>query len=502
MVRKTQGAAEFDLHGGELLAAAASSSPHGLMIEQHGRVVYANAAYGRLVGARRPAELLGKRVAALPPPTAPPTRRKATPEYQTVRAPFRRGRRQMAITVVRDVSYAKRLERELRESQKMEMLGRMVGGVAHDFNNVLAAITLYCDLLVSALPPDTPGAKHAHEIRIAADQGAGIVRQLLSFARPHPRELHHVSVNAALENARDLLHRVLGENIELVFDCADAIPVVLVDPAQLQEVLLNLAMNARDAMPNGGTVFLRTAVKKLGRAGRRYPGLRRGTYVCLTFTDTGCGMDASTRARIFEPFFTTKPSGKGTGLGMATVYRIVRESGGTLTVESEPGHGTHVTILLPASAGAAPVQAGPRHEDTLHGQGRTVLLVEDNTSVRHALTEILSSSGYEILAAKSAEEALGLSHHHPGPISLLISDVVMPGGNGCEVAREFVRARPASRVLFVSGSADGKCVPTSSAFVLHKPFSRQQLAQKIREVLSLPQNHGPSVLDLARKDTP
>ena len=503
MARETKGASEFNRRGGELLAAAASASPHGLMIEQRGRVVYANAAYARLVGARRPAELVGKKVAALPSPAAPPSRRgrKSAPEYQTVRAPFRRGRQQMAITVVRDVSYAKRLERELRESQKMEMLGRMVGGVAHDFNNVLAAITLYSDLLLSALPQDGDAAKHAREIRIAADQGAGIVRQLLAFARPHPRELNHVQVNAALENARDLLHRVLGETIELVFDCTDAIPAVLVDPAQLQEILLNLAMNARDAMPNGGTVFLTTAVKKLARAGHRYPGLRRGTYVSLAFADTGCGMDAPTRARLFEPFFTTKPSGKGTGLGMSTVYRIVREAGGTVSVDSEPQRGTRVTILLPACVTEAPVHAAPDHDAPLQGQGRTVLLVEDNAPVRNALHEVLFASGYEVLSASTPEEAVSLSRRHPGPISLLISDVVMPGGCGCDVAREVVNAHPGSRVLFVSGYADGKRSPTAAAMMLNKPFSRQQLAQKIREVLSLPQDHGLHGLDLARKET-
>jgi nitrogen-specific signal transduction histidine kinase len=403
----------------------------------------------------------------------------------------------MAITVVRDVSYARHLERELRESQKMELLGRMVGGVAHDFNNVLAAITLYCDLLATSLPGDGSSARYAREIRLAADQGCGIVRQLMSFARPHARELRHVSIHAVLDGARDLLQRVLGDDIKVVMNRAETVPAVLADPAQLQEIILNLAMNSRDAMRDGGTITLSTAVKSLARATRRFPGLHRGEYVTLTVSDTGCGMDEATRHRIFEPFFTTKATGKGTGLGMSTVYRIVREAGGTVVVDSESGRGTRVTILLPACAGATLADHGDSEEMKLDGRQSTVLLVEDNAAVRHALTEMLSASGYQVLAAKSSPEATRLARRCPGSISLVITDIVMPGGCGCEVAREVVRKHPGARVLFVSGYPDGKSPATAAAVLLHKPFSRQQLARRIREVLSLPQQHTDALLDLA-----
>lgn len=500
MVRKReQSATRRQRQGEDVLAAAASASPHGLMIEQRGHVVYANAAFARLVGARRPQELLGRPVAEVPHISGPaaPRGRKPAPEYQTVRSAFGHRGMRMAITVVRDVSYAKRLERELREAQKMELLGRMVGGVAHDFNNVLAAVTLYSDLLLAALDGEDASARHAQAIRAAADQGAAIVRQLLAFARPHPTEARHVSVNEVLETARDLMQRMLGEHIEIVFACTDALPTVLAEPAQLQEIVLNLAMNSRDAMASGGTLTVSTALKKVRRAARAYPGLPSGDYVALSVSDTGCGMDARTRARIFEPFFTTKASGKGTGLGMSTVYRIVRQAGGTVTVDSELGKGTRVTVLLPASHAGAPVAGPPTAEVPLDGKGRTVLVVEDNAAVRQALCELLHDAGYRVLQARDSEEALHRARRFPGSISLFITDIEMPGGCGCHAAREVVRAHPAARVLFISGYPANGRTPTAGAVLLDKPFSRATLAEKIREVLHLPNHQMDDLLGLA-----
>lgn len=471
--------------GDEVLAAAAAACPHGLMIERAGRVVYANRSYARMVGAKRPAELLDRRAASLPKPQQ--LRRLdgqgGTPELQSNRIVFRRGSPSMAITIVRDVSDHKQLERQLRDSQKMEALGRLVGGVAHDFNNILAAITLYCDLLSAALPQGTQPAKHASEIRLAADQGAGLVRQLLAFARPQPTDLRQVSLNAAIGNITDMLRRLVGEDIDLAVHCAEPLPPVLVDPAQLHQIIVNLAMNSRDAMANGGRITLSTSVLRLARPQRRYPGLRRGSYVALTVTDTGCGMDAVTRARLFEPFFTTKPTGKGTGLGMSTVYTIVRHCGGTVAVDSEPGRGTKVTIVLPQARASAPHVQESRAPQ-LVGRGQTVLLVEDDDAIRTALEQMLSEHGYRVLAAEDPKRAAALAKRYNGTVSLLITDIVMPGRCGCDLARDLERSHPGLRVLFISGYPEAARSASAEAVLLHKPFSRDELARKIREVFS------------------
>jgi CheY-like chemotaxis protein len=250
-------------------------------------------------------------------------------------------------------------------------------------------------------------------------------------------------------------------------------------------------------MPAGGTITLATSVKSVAQGGKRFPGLHRGPYVVLTVTDTGCGMDASTKARLFEPFFTTKPSGKGTGLGMSTVYRIVHQAGGTVVVESEPGKGTRVSILLPACRDPQQVEAAHRAEPVLDGRGRTVLLVEDDASVRSALEEMLSESGYKVLVASNSGEATRLARRCSSPISLLITDVVMPGGCGCDVARQLVRTHPNARVLFISGYPNGNSSATAAAVLLYKPFSRAALARKIGEVLNLPHEQMDELVGLA-----
>ena len=474
-----------------ILASAASASPHGLMIEQAGQVVYANRAFAKLVGARGAAELLGRAVSSLARPGQSPRRNgsKPPPEYQSIRGVFRRGRTRLALTVVRDVTENKRMERQLREAQKMEALGRLVGGVAHDFNNVLAAVMLYGDLLGPLLPAGREAAKYLAEIRQAAEQGAGLVRQLLSFARPQPTELRHLSLNTVVSGLSDMLRRLVGEDVHLALHCHEPLGTVLVDPCQLQQIIVNLVMNARDALRDGGVITLSTAMLHLARPMRRYPGLRRGNYVGLTVSDTGCGMDAATRARLFEPFFTTKPQGKGTGLGMSTVYSIVRHYGGTVAVESEPGRGTRVTILLPQARTRA-VRETESAAPQLVGHGHTVLLAEDDDAIRAALQTMLEERGYEVLTAGNDREAAALARQHQGIISLLISDIVMPGQYGSELAQEMVRHHPGMRVLFITGYPEATKAAASGAVLLSKPFSRELLARKLQEVLDRPAMKG------------
>lgn len=469
------------------------------MIEQSGKVMYANQAFARMVGHRNPADLVGKEAADLP--RAGVGRRnghKPPPEYQSSRVVFHRGATRMAITVARDVTGQKRLERQLREAQKLEALGRLVGGVAHDFNNVLSAVMLYSDLLAPLLPGAPEASKYMGEIRQAADQGAGLVKQLLSFARPQPTELRHLSLNTVVGGLCDMLRRLVGEDVHLALHCHEPLGAVLVDPSQIQQIIVNLVMNARDALQDGGRITLSTAALKLARPSRRYPGLRRGNFVGLTVSDNGCGMDRATQARLFEPFFTTKPQGKGTGLGMSNVYSMVRHYGGTVTVDSEVGRGTRVTILLPQ----AQTQAEPERESAapqLVGHGHTVLLAEDDEAIRAALETMLAERGYRVLTAGTAREAAHLARQHQGRISLLISDIVMPGQCGSELAREMVRQHPGMRVLFITGYPDAAKTAASGAVLLSKPFSRDLLARKLHEVLDRPAAEGERGNGLGRR---
>lgn len=474
--------------GTQFLEAAANASPHGLMIEQAGRVVYANPAYAQLAGFKTAALVLGKRVAELSisdhgqkaPVNGNGNGNGCPPEFAHTRMEFRRGRSTLALHVVRDVSDLKRLEQRLRESEKMEALGRLVGGVAHDFNNVLTAITLYADLLLER----THRRREAEEIHLAAQRGTAIVRQLLAFARQQPLAPRLISLRSVITSMRGMLEPLLGEDVELItrFDC-DA-DTVRIDPAQMQQVILNLVMNARDAMAHGGHVRIATGAGTLNaRSVQRHPGLHPGDYVVLTVSDNGCGMDEEVRAHLFEPFFTTKRTGQGVGLGMAMIYGIVTQSGGAVSVASKPGMGTRVTIHLPRHASPAiSPQSRSASADTPSGT-ETILLVEDDHAVRSSMAHLLTESGYQVLQARDGDQAIRIARAHGAAIDLLISDIVMPGMGGNDVAVHVQKLHTETKVLFISGYPVQARAAAAGAKLLYKPFSRAQLAEKVREVL-------------------
>ena len=460
------------------------------MIEQAGRVVYANPAYARLAGFSTPASVIGKSVEALAIPAKSARKSRADgnagpPEFESIRLEFRRGPQPMALHVVRDVTERRRLEQRLRESEKMEALGRLVGGVAHDFNNVLTAITLYSDLLLER----THRRREAEEIHLAAQRGTAIVRQLLTFARQQPLAPRLVSLRAIVSSMRGMLEPLLGENIELITRSEGDRDAVHVDPAQMQQVILNLVMNARDAMPEGGQVRISTGACTLSaHAAQRHPGLRPGEYATLIVADTGCGMDEQVRKRLFEPFFTTKRVGEGVGLGMSMVYGIVSQSGGTVSVSSKPGKGTRVTIHLPCStADLAAEAAGGDTAEAGTGTG-TVLLAEDDHAVRSSVAHLLMETGYRVLQARDGEQALRLARAHTGHIDLFISDVVMPGMCGCDAVRQVRELHPETQALFITGYPAKASTAAAGAKLLYKPFSRAMLAEKVREIL----DHRPS----------
>ncbi len=467
--------------GSEFLDAAAVACPHGLMVAQAGRVVYANPAYAKLAGARKVESVLGRRVKSL---SIAGANQRGQPDdarqYSETRMEFRLGREPLGLHILLDVSEKKRLEQRLRESEKMEALGRLVGGVAHDFNNVLTAITLYSDLLTDR----AAGLREAQEIRLAAQRGTAIVRQLLAFARQQPLAPRVVCLQKIITSMRGMLEPLLGENIELITDFSCAYDLVRVDPAQIQQVILNLVMNARDAMPNGGQVRIATGCCTLTtKSAQRHPGLHAGDYVTLVIADTGCGMDEHVRARVFEPFFTTKPAGQGIGLGMAMTYGIVRQSDGAVAVASKPGAGTRVTIHLPRHAGnsAAKETTGDDTADTPTGT-ETVLLVEDDHAVRTSVAHLLTAAGYRLLQARDGDQALRLARARTSAIDLLITDVVMPGMSGFDVAQQVEKLHTETKVLFISGYA-AQARAKAGIKLLHKPFTRAQLAEKVREIL-------------------
>ncbi|MGH7544696.1 MAG: response regulator [Gemmatimonadota bacterium] len=396
------------------------------------------------------------------------------------------------LSMIHDVTESRRLEEQLRQAQKMEAVGRLAAGVAHDFNNLLTVITGYCDLLFGSLEPGDPKRADVEEIRKAADGAATVTRQLLSFSRRQVLQPKVVDVNEVLASTETLLRRLIGEDVELVTSLGRELGTVKVDRGQLEQIIMNLAVNARDAMPEGGKLTIETANAEIDEAYARTHAIEQpGRYVMLAFSDTGVGMDAATRAHIFEPFFTTKDPGKGTGLGLATVYGIVQQSGGFIWVYSEPGHGTTFKIYLPRVGTSAetseetPVEAG-----TLQG-GETILLVEDAPAVRSVTRQALKRYGYTVLEAESAKAALRLATGHEGPLHLLLTDVVMPSMSGRELSEQVARLRPDARVLYMSGYTDDAVVRhgvlEAGVAFLQKPFTPEALARKVREVLDRPE---------------
>jgi nitrogen-specific signal transduction histidine kinase len=390
--------------------------------------------------------------------------------------------------VLRDVTEGRQLEAQFRQAQKMEPLGRLAGGVAHDFNNLLNVITGYGELIARGLAAGSPARQRTEHILKAADRAAALTRQLLAFSRRQVLQPRVFDLNAVVSDTARMLGRLIGENISLSLRLDSRLGRLKADPGQIDQVLMNLAVNARDAMPRGGTITIETRNADLDDSyAREHLGARPGPYVLLEVTDTGVGMDADTQRHIFEPFFTTKPKGKGTGLGLATVYGVVKQSGGYIWVQSQPGRGTRFQIFLPRVEEALAVEpAAGTTESAPHG-GETVLLVEDEELLRRMTREVLESSGYHVLEAANADEAVRVSRSYPGTIQVMLTDVVMPGLTGPELARVLSGVRPHMKVLYVSGYTDDACVPAVRAAegtdFLQKPFTPAALESRLRTLL-------------------
>jgi two-component system cell cycle sensor histidine kinase/response regulator CckA len=381
------------------------------------------------------------------------------------------------------------LEEQLRQSQKMESIGRLAGGVAHDFNNILSVIMGYSSLLLENLKPGDPHHAEVSEIHQASERATLLTRQLLAFSRRQVLDPRVADLNEVVTGTEQLLRRLLGEDVSLHFKPGAGLAPVRVDVSQMGQVLMNLAVNARDAMPLGGSLTLETANVDLDESyTRSHLEVVPGPYVMLSVTDTGTGMDRETQARIFEPFFTTKGQGKGTGLGLSTAFGIVRQSGGHMAVYSEPGKGSNFKVYLPRAARELPQAEAASKAGRPRG-GETVLLAEDEDQVRSLATEVLKREGYQVLEAADGEKALAVAAAHAGPIHLLLTDVVMPRMGGRQLAEELAALRPDLKVLYMSGYTDNTIDPEGNleqgiAF-LQKPFSLKLLAQKVRAVLDI-----------------
>ena len=390
-----------------------------------------------------------------------------------------------------DVTQQRSLESQFRQAQRLEAVGRLAGGVAHDFNNILTAITGYSDLLLSDLPPGDPKRGDVEEIRAAAARAASLTRQLLAFSRKQVLRTRVLDLNALLRTLERMLQRLIGEDVRLETALAPDLGAVRADPGQIEQIIMNLAVNARDAMPSGGRLTIETAnvVLDEGHA-RQHPGAAAGPHVLLAVSDTGVGMDEDTRAHLFEPFFTTKEQGKGTGLGLATVYGIVKQSGGHVWAYSEPGHGATFKIYLPRVDEAPEPLIPPPADRGAGGGTETILLAEDDRAVREIAAETLGHRGYRVLRAPEGQTALELARAHDGPIHLLVTDIVMPGMTGRDLAEALLAARAATRVLYVSGYTDDAVVRhgvlQAGLPYLQKPFTPDDLARKVREVLDRP----------------
>jgi len=402
------------------------------------------------------------------------------------------GRPQYLLMYLRDITERKSLEDQLRLAQKMEAVGQLAGGIAHDFNNLLTAILGSTELLLADTDADDPRRDDVQEIGRAAHRASALVRQLLAFSRKQVMQPRLVNLNAIVREMGGMLRRLVGERITLRLDLDPALGDVTADPGQLEQVIANLGVNARDAMPHGGTLTIATAnVNRVGLRAASDEGIPGGPLVVLIVKDTGIGMDEHVLAHLFEPFFTTKELGRGTGLGLATVYGIVRQSGGQIQVTSRPGEGSTFTVYFPRiEERVSTGQAAPRLPEPAPGGSETVLVVEDEEAVRHLVCRVLRGKGYRVLGAPNAESALLLAGSTPAPIDLLVTDMVMPGMGGTTLAAELTAVRPAMRVLFITGYAPEAVerrdqLPDASG-LLEKPFSADQLARRVRQILAAP----------------
>jgi two-component system, cell cycle sensor histidine kinase and response regulator CckA len=407
-------------------------------------------------------------------------------EFTSHGLPFGRGTTRLLYA--EDITEQMKLEAQFRQAQKMEAVGRLAGGVAHDFNNLLTIIGGYGDLIRDSIPQGSPAAEYVAEVLKASERAASLTRQLLAFSRKQVLAMRLLDMNELVASSEKMLRRLIGEDIELVAILKPDLGQVKADPSQIEQVILNLAVNSRDAMPQGGKLTIETGDIEFDESyARSHREVKPGHYVMLAVSDTGIGMDLETQKRIFEPFFTTKEKGKGTGLGLATVYGIVKQSDGCIWVYSEVGRGTTFKIYFPhvecaTEEAAPPVAKAPSYRGT-----ETILIVEDEDSVRDLVTEVLKAQGYSVLAADGGEAALTLSRKHAGDLHLIVTDVIMPKMSGKELTQQLRPLRPAAKVLYVSGYTDGAIVhhgmlEPGTAF-LQKPFTPDGLLRKVREVL-------------------
>ena len=502
------------------LATATEQAGEGIIItDPQGTIQYVNPAFERITGYARQ-EALGKSVGILRSERPDQddlfesmwrrlsqgeswsgrmiNRRKdgALYEEEASWSPVRdaSGRVDYYVSIRRDTSNERNLEEQLRQSQKMEAVGRLAGGVAHDFNNLLTAISGYAEMLRLKVAPDHPVRSDVNEILKAAERASALTRQLLAFSRKQVLQPRQLDLNAIVQDMEKMLRRLIGEDIELASHLAPELGRVRADRNQIEQVLANLAVNARDAMSRGGKLAIETAnVKITDEYMHQHVGVAPGDYVLLMVSDNGCGMDAETRSRIFEPFFTTKETGKGTGLGLSTVYGIVRQSEGVIHVYSEVGYGTTFKIYLPrvdeaADGGApeAPEAAAGDAQAANRNTGETVLLVEDDDTVRKLISRFLRSEGYLVLDAPTPMEALTMAREHAGPIPLMVTDVVMPQMSGRELVGILKPERPEMKVLFISGYTEHAIINQGNmdpdAAFLQKPFTVGMLSQKLKEI--------------------
>ncbi len=399
---------------------------------------------------------------------------------------------EMILMSIRDVTPRRRTEvelhrvqDELRQGQKMEVIGRLAGGVAHDFNNILTGILGFCELLLDSLEEGTDDFHHAAEIKKASERAAALTQQLLAFSRRQVLRPELVSLNTVILGLNEMLRRLIGDNIELDNALDGELGAVHADPGQMSQVILNLSLNARDAMPQGGRLSIRTENTVVEEAGEQIRDLASGSYVSLTVTDSGIGMDHETQQHIFEPFYTTKSQGSGTGLGLATVFGIVEQSGGHIQFASELGCGTTFWVDFPLVEGCCPVAVHSERTEILTGT-ETILLVEDDDIVRELVALILKRQGYTVLEVGQASEAMVMCQSYASHIDLILTDLLMPGGmDGRELAEQATRIRPGMRTLLMSGYTTDALVlygVGEGAPFLQKPFTQQQLTSKVRDV--------------------
>jgi len=380
------------------------------------------------------------------------------------------------------------LTEQLRISQKLEAIGSLAGGVAHDFNNLLSVILNYAEFALEKTVEGDSLREDLLEVRKAGERATALTRQLLAFSRKQMLRPVSLNLNSVVRSTERMLRRILGEDIQVILNLAPDLDVVCADPSQFEQVLMNLVVNARDAMPKGGTLTIHTKNEHLTEnRGAQQIDVEPGSYVSLTVTDTGCGIDPQVQAHIFEPFFTTKSQGKGTGLGLSTVYGIVKQSGGTVSVRSEPGLGAIFTVLLPLTTGAVANVQRPTSGSEQRRGTETILVVEDEAALRRVAQRCLENVGYTVLTAADGDEALTLAEQHADTIQLLLTDVVMPRMNGRELASELQRRRPTLKVLYMSGYTDDAIVHhgvlDQGTWFLGKPFTPTGITEKVREVL-------------------